>query len=134
MQIVTAAVIEKEGKLLIAKRRAGDRFGLLWEFPGGKVEPGETPEQCLKRELREELDIEARTYGYLGAYPYSSPGLTLELRAFRARIIRGHPCPREHEEIRWVFPADLKDFSFTEPDVPLVARLVREFEERRARI
>jgi len=129
VRIVTAAVIEEDGKILIAKRRAGDRFGRLWEFPGGKLESGESPEQCLERELREELGIDVRVSGFLGSYPFSSPALSLELQVFRACIIGGRPCPREHEEVRWVSPGDLKSFSFTEPDRALVVKLVKNFED-----
>jgi len=130
---VTAAVIEKDGKILIAQRKAGDRFSRLWEFPGGKLEPGENPEQCLRRELREELGVEARVEDFLGSFPFASPYLAIELLAYRVSIVGGRLAPNDHEELRWVSPADLKDFPFTEPDIPLVEILKREFENREGR-
>jgi len=120
MRIVTAAVIEQGGKILIAKRRAGDRFARRWEFPGGKLEPGESPGQCLERELREELGVETRVEGLIGSYPFSSSTFSIELVAYRVSIISGRPTLSDHEELRWVSPAELGKFSFTEPDLPLV--------------
>lgn len=125
MQIVTAAVIEQDGKILIAKRRAGDRFAQLWEFPGGKLEPGESPGQCLQRELREELDVETRLEGFIGSFPFASSVLSIELVAYKVSIVSGRLALSDHEELRWVSPAELGDFSFTEPDLPLV-RILRE--------
>ena len=65
MQIVTCAVIEKDGRILIARRKSGDHMAGKWEFPGGNIEPGETPEQCLKRELLEELGVEIGIDGFI---------------------------------------------------------------------
>jgi 8-oxo-dGTP diphosphatase len=130
VQKVTAAVIEKDGKILIAQRKAGDRFSRLWEFPGGKLEPGENPEQCLRRELREELGVEARVEDFLGSFPFTSPFLSIELLAYRVSIVGGRPAPNDHEELRWVYPADFRDFPFTAPDIPLVEMLKREFKRR----
>ncbi len=127
---MTAAVIERDGKLLIAKRRAGDRFGLLWEFPGGKLESGESAGQCLQRELREELGVETRLDGIIGSFPYVSSRLSIELVAFRATIIAGRPAPSGHEELRWISPAELREFPFTEPDQPLVRLLQEEYKSK----
>jgi len=128
MQIVTAAVIEKDGKILIAKRRAGDRFARRWEFPGGKLEPGESPIQCLERELREELGVETRVERLIGSYPFASSALSIELVAYRVSIVSGRLALSDHEELRWVSPAELGKFSFTEPDLPLVKILSQESE------
>jgi 8-oxo-dGTP diphosphatase len=130
VQKVTAAVIEKDGKILIAQRKAGDRFARLWEFPGGKLEPGESPRQCLRRELREELGVEGRVEDFLGSFPFASPFLSIELLAYRVSIVGGRLAPNDHEELRWVSPADFRDFPFTEPDLPLVEMVKREFESR----
>ena len=123
MQKVTAAVIEEGGRVLIARRKAADRFGGLWEFPGGKLEPGEAPESGLRRELGEELGVETRVGEFLGAFPYESAWLSIELLAFRVSIERGEIRPIDHDEIAWVRPADLPGYEFTEPDRPLVALL-----------
>ena len=128
MQIVTAAVIEKDGKILIAKRRAGKRFARRWEFPGGKLEPGESPIQCLERELREELGVETRVEGFIGSYAFASSDLSIELVAYRVSIVSGRLALSDHDELRWVSPAELGKFSFTEPDLPLV-KILREESE-----
>jgi len=133
MQVVTAAVIEQGGKILIAKRRAGDRFAQLWEFPGGKLEPGESPGQCLQRELREELGIETQLKEFIGSFPFTSPALSIELLAYEVRIVSGCLVLSDHEELRWVSRKELGNFSFTEPDLPLVRILREELEKREGR-
>jgi 8-oxo-dGTP diphosphatase len=123
MQKVTAAVIEEGGRVLIARRKAADRFGGLWEFPGGKLEPGEAPEAGLRREILEELGVETRVGGFIGAFPYDSSWLSIELLAYRVSIERGKLRPIDHDEIVWARPGDLRGYEFTEPDRPLVALL-----------
>ena len=126
-QIVTAAVIEKDGNILIAKRKQGSRFAGKWEFPGGKLEKGETPEQCLKRELQEELDITAEVGDLFCSSEYSyTPEFTIRLLAYRATVISGVFNLNDHEEIRWVKPADLANYDFPEADRPIVEQLVKE--------
>jgi 8-oxo-dGTP diphosphatase len=123
MMRVTAAVIEREGRILIARRRGDDRFGGIWEFPGGKIEPGEEPRECLRREIREELDLVIDVGESLGEYPFASPTLALTLIAFRASILSGVPVLHDHSEIAWPRPGELGGFDFSEPDRPLVERL-----------
>jgi mutator protein MutT len=113
---VLAAILEKNGRWLIAKRKKGDRFAGFWEFPGGKLEPGETPEECLARELSEELGIRVRVGKLLGTVRCSSPGLAIELTAYRVTHSDGSIRLQDHEEIRWVFPEEIAGFSLTEPD------------------
>jgi mutator protein MutT len=128
---VLAAVLEKNGRWLIAKRRKGDRFGGLWEFPGGKLERGETPETGLARELYEELGIRARVGRYLGSVFYSSPGFAIELSAYRVSYRAGSFRLQDHEEVRWVSPGEVGDFALTEPDRLLLDKLkVQEAAER----
>ena len=124
MQKVTAAVIEKEGAVLIARRKKNGRFGGLWEFPGGKLEPGETPEDGLRRELEEELGLETSVGPFLGGFPYVSADLAIELLAYRVAILGGEIVLTDHDEIRWVRTSDLGNFSFAVPDLPLVGILL----------
>jgi 8-oxo-dGTP diphosphatase len=123
MQKVTAAVIEEGGRVLIARRKVADRFGGRWEFPGGKLEPGEAPEAGLRRELREELGVETRIGAFLGAFPFESSRLSIELLAYRVSIEHGELRLVDHDEIVWARPDDLPGYDFTEPDRPLLALL-----------
>ena len=120
---VLAAVLEKNGRWLIAKRKKEDRFGGLWEFPGGKLERGETPEECLARELYEELGIRARVGRYLGSVRYSSPNFAIELIAYRVSHLTGSFRLQDHEEVRWVSPGEVGRFDLTEPDKLLLEKL-----------
>jgi mutator protein MutT len=120
---VLAAVLEKKGRWLIAKRKKGDRFAGFWEFPGGKMEPGETPEECLARELLEELGIRVRVGRYLGSIRYSSPSFSIELMAYRVLHLAGTLHLRDHEEVRWVSPNEVSHFALTEPDKLLLQKL-----------
>jgi 8-oxo-dGTP diphosphatase len=126
MMRVAAAVIEREGRVLIARRRPGDRFGGVWEFPGGKVEPGEAPRDGLRREIREELDLDVDVGAALGEYPFASESLSLVLIAFRAVIVGGAVRLHDHSEIAWVRPSELAGYDFARPDRPLVRRLAED--------
>ena len=121
---VVAAVIERDGKILIGQRKPGGRHALKWEFPGGKVEPGEDDRAALARELREELRIEAVIGEEIEAYDfrYGSGPLT-RLRFFRVREFRGLPENLDFAEIRWVEARHLAQFDFLEGDVEFVVRL-----------
>jgi len=121
---VTAAVIQGEdGRVLIARRRDGV-FAGLWEFPGGKVEPGESREACLERELKEELGIEARAGEFFCASRHDYGHLAVELFTYRVSSYRGQVVPLEHAELRWVDPGDLSLYDFPEADLPIVRKLV----------
>lgn len=120
---VTAAVIQREGKILIARRKGGDRFGGLWEFPGGKVEADESPEECLRRELREELGVEAEVRELLVASRYDYGDFDVELLAYRVDVLAEDFYLNDHDEIRWVLPQELKQYAFPEADAPIVSLL-----------
>jgi 8-oxo-dGTP diphosphatase len=117
---VTAAILESEGKILIAKRRKGGPFGGSWEFPGGRVEPGETPETALQRELREELGIETRVGELLATSLYDSTSLSIELLAYQVSYLSGKVRLADHDEIQWVAPTKLAAYDFAAPDLPIV--------------
>lgn len=120
---VTAALLEEQGRILIARRRPGKHMGGRWELPGGKVEPGETPEQSLARELVEELALEVRVGEFLCAASFDADGVRLELLVYRVERIAGEPALLEHEEIRWVAPADLAAYDLADSDRKIVERL-----------
>lgn len=120
---VTAAIIARSGCILIAQRHPDDSLAGLWEFPGGKIEAGETPEQCLKRELREELEIDAAIGDYLGSSLYHYDHISIELMAYRA-FWDGSPIRLvAHQSCRWVLPDRLAAYRFTPADLPFVQRL-----------
>jgi 8-oxo-dGTP diphosphatase len=126
-KIVTAAVLERDGYILIPKRKQGKQHVGNWEFPGGTLEEGETPEQCLKRELREELDIITDIGDLICSSEYTyTPEFTIRLLAYRTTVISGFFNLNDHEEIRWVKPADLTDYDFPEADRLIVERLVKK--------
>jgi mutator protein MutT len=121
---VVAAVLEKDGRWLIAKRKKGDRFSGLWEFPGGKPEAGETPRECLVRELYEEFGIQARVGRFLARVIYTSPSFSIELAAYAVSLISGVFSLHDHDEIRWVTPARAGRYALAEPDKLLLAKLI----------
>jgi 8-oxo-dGTP diphosphatase len=120
---VTAGILERDGRVLIARRRPGTHMAGKWEFPGGKIESGETPEQSLVRELREELDVRARIGELLCSATYEGDGISLELLVYRVEGFDGTPVLIEHEEIRWVRPAELRSYDLADSDRRVVERL-----------
>jgi 8-oxo-dGTP diphosphatase len=120
---VTAGILEENGRVLIARRRPGKHMAGKWEFPGGKVEPGETPEQSLARELLEELDVRARVGPFLCRASFSGDGVSLELLVYRVDGFDGLPVLREHEEIRWVLPQELPSYDLADSDRRVVEAL-----------
>jgi 8-oxo-dGTP diphosphatase len=124
--MVLAAVIKKRGRILIARRKPTDRFGGRWEFPGGKLEPGETSEGCLERELMEEFGIQAGIGRFIGSVLADPAGLAIRLDAYEAVHRAGEFELREHDEIRWVRPSELAGFELTEPDRRLLDRILKK--------
>ncbi len=120
---VTAAVIEKDGKILIAKRKRGRTLGGKWEFPGGKIEPGETPEECLKRELKEEFGIEVEIGEFISSSIFKYKLIPIELLAYKVKHISGNFEVREHEEIKWISREELALYDFMDADKP-IGRLI----------
>lgn len=122
MSVVVAAAIERDGRYLVARRtRPADVAG-LWEFPGGKVEPGETEMQALSREIREELGVEIAVGERVpGEWPLHGD---LVLHLYAATLIAGDPAPLEqHDEIRWVMPQDFDSVDWLPSDVDAVRSL-----------
>ncbi len=125
MQKVTAALLERDGKILLARRKAGKHMGNRWEFPGGKLLPGESPEQALSRELQEELGIETRVGEYLGSARFADGSVELEVMLYRVEHLSGNFSLREHEALAWVEPEDLELYDLADSDRELVQRVVR---------
>lgn len=122
MRAVMAAVVQREGRYMICRRGPGRRLEGVWEFPGGKLEAGETPEQGLARELREELKIETQVGRILDAQLESEFNEFLILY-YLVRITEGAPALTEHSEIRYVLPGELMEYEFSTADAKVAAKL-----------
>ncbi len=121
---VTAALIWKFGKLLIAQRSQEDRFGGKWEFPGGKLEEGESPEQCIKRELQEEFGINATIGGSWGKVSYVYGEGAIELLVYDVSQVEGDFMLFAHQRMEWVYPRDLDKFDLLEADKIVAKKLI----------
>ena len=126
MKKVTAAILVKDGKILIAKRRADDRQANKWEFPGGTIEQNETPQACLKREMKEEFGIAVSVNDYIGEsiHPYDHG--TIQLIAYRAHWESGQITLNDHADYRWVLSKQLAEYDFAPADIPFVEKLQNE--------
>ena len=120
---VVAALIRDNGKFMICQRPENKSRALLWEFPGGKVEAGETKEAALARECREELDIDLSVGAVFAESTFVYPDISVHLTLLEARIIRGEPKLLEHRDIRWITPEEAHLFEFSPADVPFVEKL-----------
>jgi 8-oxo-dGTP diphosphatase len=119
---VVAGVIERDGRILIAQRKNRQPHALKWEFPGGKVEPGETGEAAMLRELEEELAIRARVECEIMRYEYQYPGRPPILLIFyRIAEFTGEPRNLNFDQIQWVLPERLRDYDFLEGDAAFLA-------------
>lgn len=121
---VVAAVISRNGRVLLCQRHDGPHLPLHWEFPGGKIEPGEDPETALAREIQEELGVPARVGQYLATVTHRYPEKTVTLRFFRASL-RGEPRALVHRALAWLRPDELADVVVPPPNAVLVRRLVQ---------
>ncbi len=121
--LVTAAVMMRRGRILIARRADHGHINGKWEFPGGKLEPGETPEQCLARELFEEFGIRATVGPLIAENCHDYGEKAIRLLVFRITRIRGDFVPVEHDAIEWVRPAELLSYDLAPADIP-VAKLL----------
>lgn len=121
---VTAAIIRDSGSVLIARRRQGTHLAGFWEFPGGKIEPGETPEQSLARELFEELGVQARVGDLVGSNRHRYPRAEIELLAYEVAIEGAVEGSDSHDGLRWVPTEDLLTYRLAPADVPIAEELV----------
>jgi 8-oxo-dGTP diphosphatase len=120
--VAACALVDSDGRVLVAERPAGKPMAGFYEFPGGKLQDGETPERCLIRELREELDIDTET-SCLAPLSFVSHGYEsfhLLMPLYVCRVWRGEPRPREGQGLRWVRPRELRDLPLLPADRPLI--------------
>lgn len=122
MLIVSAAVIERDGRVLVCQRRPEAHNGLKWEFPGGKLEPGESPEAALQRELREELAIETHVGRVIDAVWHHYPDREVLVLFYRCRIAAGEPATVDCNAVAWARPEALPGYDFAGADRAFVQR------------
>jgi mutator protein MutT len=120
---VSAALISHQGKLLLTRRHADAHLGGLWEFPGGKREPGETFEQCLVREIREELGVDISVGELFEEIAHDYPEKSVLLKFFACKLLRGEPQPLDCAAVKWVEKAQLAGHEFPAADAQLLEKL-----------
>jgi 8-oxo-dGTP diphosphatase len=126
--VAACALVDTDNRVLLARRRLEKQMGGLWEFPGGKVESNETPEDCLIRELAEELGITTWTSCLapltFASHAYEDEGFHLLMPLYVCRKWEGMVQAREHEALKWVRPRDLRNYEMPAADIPLIAPLI----------
>ncbi len=120
---VTAAVIRKNGRLLIAQRPFGGRLGGLWEFPGGKVESGETLPQCLRREIKEELGVRIKVGEPITSIEHAYTHFKITLHAFECELVSGQPQALQVQDFKWVRMSELEKYAFARTDLRIIESL-----------
>ena len=128
---VVAALIWQGGQFMICQRPAHKARGLLWEFVGGKVEPGETGEQALIRECREELAITVSVGEEFMNVVHEYPDVTVHLTLFHATVAEGEPQKLEHNDIRWIAPDEIGNYAFCPADEEILDRILRVYGEKK---
>lgn len=123
--VVAAVIRANDGRILLAQRPAGGPHGGLWEFPGGKVEEGESPEEALVREILEELEIEIAVGEELTSVEHAYPHVAIRLTAYECRLLRGVPRPLHCQDFSWVDPDRLLSYPMPEADLPIARFLNR---------
>lgn len=127
MTEVVAALIREDGRILICRRPAHKARALLWEFVGGKVEPGETGPQALIRECREELGIRIAVEDLFAAVTHEYPDITVHLTLYTTHIAEGRPQLLEHSALAWITPAEIRDYEFCPADTEILEKIRREW-------
>jgi mutator protein MutT len=121
---VAVAVVFRDSRVLIARRKPGGLLGGCWEFPGGKQEPGESLDDCVRRELKEELAISVQPVISLTPVTHQYPDRHVTLHAFLCMLDAGEPIPIACDEIRWVSPLELQDYAFPPANQPLIEQVL----------
>ncbi|MEN1758999.1 8-oxo-dGTP diphosphatase MutT [Anoxynatronum sibiricum] len=129
-RVAVAIITNKKHQVLIARRPAGKVMEGCWEFPGGKVELGETPEECLVRELKEEMDLTVMAGRFISEISYDYDWGEVKLLAFETHIVEGEPQLLEHDAMVWVSLEGMGDYGMTPADEPLIEDLLQWIREK----
>ena len=124
---VVAAIIEKDGKILFCKRGAGGNCAGLWEFPGGKIEKGETPFEAIIREIKEELSADIEPTEIFCEYPFSYPEKEIYFYFIKAKLVSEEIDPTFHSEIKWLSPSESGELEFCPADISAAEKLKGAF-------
>lgn len=125
VHVVGAVIMNEQQEILCALRSLEMSLGGLWEFPGGKIEAGETPQEALTREIQEELGCTIEVGDFLATCTHEYPNVRVQLDTYFARIVTGAPEAKEHEKLEWVGKDTLNELAWAPADVPTVDRLVK---------
>ena len=123
VDVAAALIWDPEGRFLICQRPAHKARGLLWEFVGGKAEAGETLEEALIRECREELDVTVKPDSIFTQLIHEYPDITIRLTLFNASIAEGLPKLLEHNDMKWIFPSQIPEFDFCPADTDILTKI-----------
>lgn len=123
---VVAALIRKDGRILICRRPPDKARALLWEFPGGKIEKGESPEEALRRECMEELDVRLSVGRLYTQATHAYPDITVRLSLYEAALEEGSPRMKEHAALAWIRPEEIEDYAFCPADIDIIAKIRAE--------
>lgn len=126
MKQVTAAIIRKDKKILICQRDKDDECAMQWEFPGGKLEDNETLEECIVREIKEELDVYIKVAGIFTTSTYHYNGIDVFFTVYNSEIIDGDIKLNVHNDAKWITVNELRNYRFMSADVVFVEKLINE--------
>lgn len=124
---VVGAVIIQDGRVLCAQRGPTGALAGMWEFPGGKIEPGETPRRALEREINEELQCQVHVRGEVASTTHEYDFAVITLTTFYCDLVAGHPALTEHAEVRWLLPHEMKSLDWAPADIPAVGQIMADF-------
>jgi len=127
---VTGAIIQNDKNFLIGRRGKDEKSAGMWEFPGGKLEEGESPKECIKRELKEELNIDAEIGELFSSYTYNYNHVSYELFFFKVNSFFGEPVKSVHDKLKWEKLKNFYKYDFLPGDGPLIDKLISENNKR----
>ena len=128
--LVTGAIIQNDNNFLIGRRGKDEKSAGMWEFPGGKLEEGESPKECIKRDLKEELNIDAEIGELFSSYTYNYPYVSYELFFFKVNSFFGEPVKSVHDKLKWEKLKNFYKYDFLPGDGPLIDKLISENNKR----